>query len=64
MFDIEKGFYDVKKKLPEENQRVIAYNSKMDDFISAVFKNGKFYENNIELINITRWCENNSSIEF
>lgn len=59
MFTPEKYFFDVKEILPREGQRVIAYNNELDNFVFAIFKNGKFYENDYELINITRWKETN-----
>ena len=63
MFNPENYFYDVKEKSPQENQRVIAFNSKLDDFIDAVFKDGRFYENDNELANITKWKERSNNIE-
>lgn len=64
MFEPEKNFHNVTKKLPDEGQRVLAFNNKLDQFIDAVFKNGKFYENGHELINITGWIENKDNIEY
>ena len=57
MLNSEKNFFDVKKKLPEQCQRVLAYNNKLGQFIDAIFVNGKFYERDNELINITKWAE-------
>ena len=63
MFNPEKDFFNIKKKIPQEGQRVIAYNNKLDQFIDAVFKNGKFYENDNELINITKWKDRNITLD-
>lgn len=64
MFNPEKDFFDVKKKLPEDRQEVLAYNGKLDEFIDAVFLNGKFYENDNELVNITKWADIKNNIVF
>lgn len=64
MFNPERDFFDVKSKLPEDRQRVLAYNGKLDEFINAVFKDGKFYENDNELVNITKWADIKNNIVF
>ncbi len=62
MFNPEKNFNNVKKNLPQSGQRVIAYNNKLNELIDSVFIDGKFLENDHELINITRWIEYKNNI--
>ena len=58
MFNYEEDFYDIKEKIPESGQKVIVYLNDIDEFSYAVYKNGKFYSDDEELGNITKWIEN------
>ena len=49
--------FDVNQKLPKQGQKVLVYNYLLEEYIEAVFINGKFYEYDHELINITKWSE-------
>ncbi len=64
MFFPGENFHDVNRKQPENDQRVIAYNSKLDRCIECIYKNGKFYEKDNVLENITGWKEINNNITF
>jgi hypothetical protein len=64
MFDIEKHFYEIQIKKPLEGQKVIVYSNKFDKFFDAEYKNGKFYSNNIVVLDVSRWKEINNNIEF
>ncbi len=63
MFNPEENFFDVKDVLPEECLRVLAYNNKLDKFFEAIFRNGRFYSDNQELNNITKWIGIKNNIE-
>jgi hypothetical protein len=59
MFNYEKDYFDIKEKIPEPSQKVIVYINDIDEFRYAVFKDGKFYNDDDEYLgNITKWIEN------
>ena len=59
MIESKNKFFNVNEKLPKQGQKVLVYNYLLEECIGAVFINGKFYEYDHELINITKWAEIN-----